>query len=415
MKKLHNPIKSLKASKFFDLVKERTHNFKMGSEKPIPTEYPVNALARKLHPDQQFVKIAKIQDHGMNCKTFTFVPDKEKGCQELAYFSSGQYITIFLKINNFNFSRPYSLSSAPKESLGPHGFYQITVKAVRDGLVSNYILENWKEGDELTISAPEGNFDYVYLRDAPVVVGIAGGSGITPFLSYAKSIVNGDEDFNLILLYGSRDKASILFKEELDQLQKASNKIKVVHVLSNIDKDPAKEETDQTDSLSIYETGFINADIIKKYAPEQPYSIFLCGPQAMYNFVDKEISNLGIEKKYIRHEMFGEIHSGKKQENYPGCQQAEVSITVTICDQVTTVKGNPDDTIMQILEKAGIAIPNRCRSGECGWCHSLLKSGQVWVPQKLDYRRKADLKFNFIHPCCTFALSDIELDIPPAK
>ena len=117
MKKLHNPIKSLKASKFFDLVKERTHNFKMGSEKPIPTEYPVNALARKLHPDQQFVKIAKIQDHGMNCKTFTFVPDKEKGCQELAYFSSGQYITIFLKINNFNFSRPYSLSSAPKESL----------------------------------------------------------------------------------------------------------------------------------------------------------------------------------------------------------------------------------------------------------------------------------------------------------
>ena len=135
----------------------------------------------------------------------------------------------------------------------------------------------------------------------------------------------------------------------------------------------------------------------------------------MYNFVDKEISNLGIEKKYIRHEMFGEIHSGKKQENYPGCQQAEVSITVTSCDQVTTVKGNPDDTIMQILEKAGIAIPNRCRSGECGWCHSLLKSGQVWVPQKLDYRRKADLKFNFIHPCCTFALSDIELDIPPAK
>ena len=79
------------------------------------------------------------------------------------------------------------------------------------------------------------------------------------------------------------------------------------------------------------------------------------------------------------------------------------------------VNNKMSNYLMQILEKAGIAIPNRCRSGECGWCHSLLKSGQVWVPQKLDYRRKADLKFNFIHPCCTFALSDIELDIPPAK
>ncbi len=415
MKKLHNPIKELKASKFFDLVKERTQKFKLGSENPIPKEYPINALARRLHPSQQFVKIAKIEDHGQDCKTFTFIPDHAKGCQELAYFSSGQYITIFLKIKELNFTRPYSLSSAPKDSLGPQGFYQITVKAARDGLVSNYILENWKEGDELTISAPEGNFDYVFLRDAPVVVGIAGGSGITPFLSYAKSIVNGDEDFKLILLYGSRDKDSILFKEELDQLQKASDKIKVVHVLSNADKDSTNEGSVPPDSHSSFEKGFITADLIKKYAPDAPYSIFLCGPQAMYNFADKEIAKLGLEKKYIRHEMFGEIHSGKKQENYPGCQQSEVSITVTICDQVQTVKGNPDDTIMQILEKAGITVPNRCRSGECGWCHSLLKSGQVWVPQKMDFRRKADLKFNFIHPCCTFALSDLELDIPPAK
>ena len=251
MKKLHNPIKSLKASKFFDLVKERTHNFKMGSEKPIPTEYPVNALARKLHPDQQFVKIAKIQDHGMNCKTFTFVPDKEKGCQELAYFSSGQYITIFLKINNFNFSRPYSLSSAPKESLGLQGFYQITVKSAPKGLVSNYILENWKVGMSVELSAPEGNFDYVDLRDAQTVVGIAGGSGITPFLSYAKAICSGDENFNMILLYGSRDASSILFKNQFELLEKQTYKIKVVNILSN-----AQDHSDKN-----FEYGFVTVKV----------------------------------------------------------------------------------------------------------------------------------------------------------
>ena len=123
--------------------------------------------------------------------------------------------------------------------------------------------------------------------------------------------------------------------------------------------------------------------------------------------------------------MFGEIHSAKTQEGYPGlenCHSAasansanEITIDVEICGKHYTVKGNPDDTILQILEKGGIAVPNRCRSGECGWCHSYLKSGKVFVPQKLDYRRKADYKYGFIHPCCTFALSDLELDIPPAK
>ena len=131
--------------------------------------------------------------------------------------------------------------------------------------------------------------------------------------------------------------------------------------------------------------------------------------------MEKELAKLNLPQKLIRREMFGEIHSAKTQEGYPGTDKTEVSLTVTICDETKTVRGNPDDTILQILEKNGIAVPSRCRSGECGWCHTLLKSGQVFVSQKIDYRRKADLKYNFIHPCCTFALSDCELDIPPAK
>ena len=413
-KKIINPIKSLKATKFFELIKERTERFNKSSNEPIPHEYQVNALARRLHPDKQFVKISKIVENSPDCKTYTLIPDTEKGTNELAYFSSGQYVTVFLEIEGLKITRPYSLSSAPYQSLGGEkGFYEITIKAAPDGLVSNYILENWKENQQIKISAPEGHFDYVYLRDAPTVVGIAGGSGITPFLSYAKSIVNGDENFNLILLYGSRDSSSILFQKELKELENKSNKIKVVHVLSGENTEVSNENEGSVPLQ--FEKGFINAELIKKYAPQSPYSIFLCGPQAMYNFVDKEIEKLDLEKKFVRHEMFGEIHNAKNQEGYPGCQSDEVTITVTICDQTYTVKGNANDTILQILEKGGIAVPNRCRSGECGWCHSLLKSGKVFIPARMDYRRKADIKFNFIHPCSTFALSDIELDIPPAK
>ena len=395
-------INSLKINAFLQLIKERQEKFSTAIVKAIIKEYPVNTLARTLHPAKQYVKITNVEDHGLGCKTFTLSADAERGTSSLAYFASGQYVTVFLEINGLKVTRAYSLSSAPYECTGENGFYQITVKSAKDGLVSNYILENWKAGDRVEIAAPEGNFDYVGLRDAPVVVGIAGGSGITPFLSFAKAIAHGDENFNLILLYGSRDSQSILFKNEFDELQKLSDKVKVIHVLSN-------EETEG------FEYGFITADLIRKYAPETPYSVFLCGPQAMYNFMDAELKKLNLEKKYIRHEMFGEIHSAKTQEGYPGSSAPEVKITVTICDETRTVTGSSDDTILQILEKNGIAVPNRCRSGECGWCHTLVKNGNFWIPEKLDFRRKADLKYNFIHPCCTFALSDMEIDVPPAK
>lgn len=481
-------LKSLKPSKFFSIVRERAARFRKASGKSIVEEYPINALARKLHPDFQFVKIARIEEHKVcDAKTFTFVPDAEKGTDALAYFSAGQYISVFLEINGLKMTRAYSLSSSPRESLpkdesAPNtnenilcpkanlvsrnanesgsernslslnanepadeksGFYQITVKSVGGGLVSSYILENWKVGTEVVLSAPEGSFSYVSLRDAQTVVGIAGGSGITPFLSMARSIQSGDEDFNLLLLYGNRNKDSILFKDELDELQRKSEKIRVVYVLSDEKSDAENEVSAEnnvvtennisglekkvfgnanelsaekkSDSESMFEFGFINADLVKKYAPSSPYSVFLAGPQAMYDFMDKELSKLNIERKYIRREMYGEIHGAKRQENYPGTDQSEVTIKVTVCDEQKTAKGNPDDTILQILEKNGIAVPSRCRSGECGWCHSLLKSGKVFVPETLDYRRKADLKYNFIHPCCTFALSDLELDIPPAK
>lgn len=437
MKKM--PLKKLNPLKFLSIIQERSARFKKASKSRLPKTYPVNALAKKLHPKKQYAKIIAIQNHGKS-KTFTFVPDSSRGTNEFAYFAAGQYISVFLQIENLHLTRAYSLSSAPCESLTAKnrfecenytsikkyfksfynnesmsknipkqafesGFYQITVKPTPNGLVSNWILENWHINSQVELSAPEGNFNYVDLRDAQTVVGIAGGSGITPFLSFAKAICAGDENFNLILLYGSRDKSSILFKNEFELLEKQSYKIKIINVLSG----------ENPESQSDFEYGFITSNIIQKYATKSSYSVFLCGPQAMYSFMDKELEKLNLQKKYIRREMFGEIHNAKSQQDYPGTQLSEISVTVTICDKTKTVKGNPNDTILQILEKNGISVPSRCRSGECGWCHSLLKKGNIFVPKNLDYRRKADLKYNFIHPCCTFALSDLELDIPPAK
>jgi ferredoxin-NADP reductase len=273
--------------------------------------------------------------------------------------------------------------------------------------MSNYILSNWQVGSSVEVSAPSGNFEYQPLRDAGTVICLAGGSGITPFVSMANAVSDGDEDFNLVLLYGSRNPDNILFREELDALEKKCDKIKIVHVLSDTPDDelPAGAEK-----------GFITADLIKKYAPAGGnYSVFICGPQQMYEFLEKETDKLGIERKFIRREMFGELHNPSSQADYPSDVPEEVKITVTIQDETRTVTGNSCDSVMQILEKNGIAVPSRCRSGECGFCHSHLISGEVYIPKQIDYRRLADKDFGCIHPCCSFPLTDLEINVPAVR
>lgn len=393
-------IDSLDPMRFMARMEERRQRIEAAPAAKLPQDYAVNQLARALHPEKQYVKIARVIERDADCKSFELVADTEKGTEALAYFSAGQYLTVFLDIEGMKVNRAYSISSSPKEAL--EGKYMLTVKGVQGGLVSRYILDNWKEGDSVTVSAPEGFFEYNSLRDAQTVIGVAGGSGITPFLSMAQAICDGDEDFELILLYGSREAEHILFKEEFDRIMEKTDKVKVIHVLSH-------------EEQKGYEHGFVTADLIRKYAPETPYSVFLCGPQQMYAFVDQELEKMALEKKYIRHELFGEIHDPKTQADYPGGAPDDIHITVTVRDETKTVTGSANDTILQILEKNGISVPSRCRSGECGWCHSRLVSGKVYVPKATDGRRMADLKYGYIHPCATFGLSDLEIEVPVAK
>lgn len=398
-------IKSLKSKKFLPMLSDRQSRFDASEAKLPDFSDNAMALARALHPKRQYLVVSEIIQRAEDCKTYTLVADKEKNTNDIAYFSAGKYLTVFATVEGMNITRAYSISSSPKDALNDK--YELTIKLVEGGLMSRYILDNWDIGTKVEVSAPEGHFDYQPLRDARKVICIAGGSGITPFISMANAIADGDEDFEMTLLYGSRNKDAILFKDELDMIADKCEKVKVVHVLSDKDTDISGDG---------FESGFITSDLIKKYAPENAeYSIFICGPQQMYDFLNKELAKLGLEKKYIRHEMFGEFHNPSTQEDYPNDVPETVSITVTIQDETRVIKGSSNDSVLQILEKNGIAAPARCRSGECGFCHSHLLSGKVYVPKHLEYRRLADYKFDCIHPCCSFPLTDLIINVPVAK
>ncbi|MBR2413608.1 MAG: iron-sulfur cluster-binding domain-containing protein [Clostridia bacterium] len=398
-------LKALKARKFLSMLSDRQERFEEAKAEFPSFSDNAAVLARALHPKRQYLKVSEVIARGDDCKSFVLVPDADRGTEKLAYFGAGKYLTVFETIENMPVTRAYSISSSPNDAL--NGKYVLTIKLVEGGLVSRYILDKWEVGTSVEVSAPSGNFEYQPLRDAQKVICLAGGSGITPFLSMANAIADGDEDFEMTLLYGSRNKDVILFKDELDAVAAKCGKVKVVHVLS---------DNGAADALEGAESGFITAELIKKYAPaDEDYSVFLCGPQQMYEFVDKELEKLNLPKKFIRHEMFGEFHNPSTQADYPAGVPETVNITVTIQDVTTTVSGSSNDSIMQILEKNGISVPARCRSGECGFCHSHLISGQIYVPKHLDYRRLADYKFGCIHPCCTFPLSDIVINVPVAK
>ncbi len=398
-------IKSIKTNKFIPLLSDRQKRFE-GEQARLP-ERPDQAfvIARALHPKKQCVRVAEVIDRAEDCKSFVLVSDEARGTTALAYFGAGKYLTVFEEIEGMKITRAYSISSKPQDAL--QGKYMLTIKRVDGGLLSNYILDNWSVGTEVTVSAPAGNFEYQPLRDAKTVICLAGGSGITPFVSMAGAILDGDEDFNMVLLYGSRNKDAILFRDELTEISAKTDKVKVINVLSDKDADTSGDG---------FEAGFITAELIKKYAPEnEPYSVFICGPQAMYDALDMELPKLGLEKKYIRREMFGEFHNPKAQEDYPSDIPETVSITVSIQDETKTVTGSTNDSVLQILEKNGISAPSRCRSGECGFCHSHLISGKVYVPKHLEYRRLADYKFDCIHPCCSFPLTDLVINVPVSK
>lgn len=383
--------------KFKNMSKVREKAIQAAPANEVSGEFAINTNAKKLHPDYQRLVIDEVIPHeGAKAKTFVF---RRAGGEAFPYFRAGQYLSLKLPLEGSFVTRAYSLCSSPKDAL--KGRAAITVRSNPGGFAADKLLAALKPGDEVIASGPQGFFYYEDLRDAKHVVGLAGGSGITPFLSMAYALRDGAEDFELTLLYGSRDEESILFRKELDEVAAACPKFRVVHVLSDEEK-------------AGYEHGFITAELIKKYAPADDYSVFMCGPKAMYAFEEGEMKKLGLPKRRYRMEMSGDYLHAADSAGFPAEKKgAEFTLTVDIRGEKQTVPCKAEESLLWAMERAGIKAPSHCRSGECGWCHSRLVSGDVYIPEDADGRRMADKKFGWIHPCCSFPLSDVELCVYP--
>ena len=359
--------------KFKNLGKNREEMILKSSNKELPYDYKVNELARVYHPYKQYLKIKDIKDENEDTKTFTLIPDEEKTL-ELAPFKAGSYISIYVKTNDNIVSRAYSLSSSPKEAL--NNIYKITIKKKPDGYLSNYLFNNAKVGDKLFATEPGGNLTYNKLRDSKNVIAIAGGVGITPFISMAKAINEGSENFNLTILYGIRTTKDIIFKNELAELTKNNSNIKIVYVFSD-------------EKVEGYPFGFIGSELIKKYlSKNESTSIFASGPEALLTYLDKELPLLKLEQKYIR------------------IERSPISL------DTYEIKAKGNETLLEAFERNNLIIRAKCHLGGCGYCRTKLIKG-TYVATKYLKLKDIDKEFNYIHPCCSYPTSDMELEIFP--
>ena len=344
---------------------------------PLQYEFGVNKLAKALHPGTVKACITSKEPCGTDCCRITFKAEK------FPYFRAGQFITLSCRVNDSYLSRPYSICSSPKEALG--GKLEIIVQ--KKGIFSSYLIDEAPVGAELLVGEPSGDFFHDDIRDREHILAVAGGSGVTPFLSMMKAVCEGSEDFRITLIYGARTKNSIVFCPE----EFKDPRIEIVPVLSE-------------EEVPGYRYGFITADILKEYLSGET-SVFMCGLDAMYSFVRKGLDELGFDPSRIRQE-----------RNSIGVREvseiAVYKLTVHIRDQVWTIDARNNETIVTAMERAGIPAPVRCRSGVCGFCHSRLICGDYYVAPENDFRRSADRKFGYIHPCSTYPESDMEIEVP---
>jgi ferredoxin-NADP reductase/phytoene dehydrogenase-like protein len=341
-----------------------------------------------IHPGHISLKVKEIISETDSSKTIRFVSADGK----LPLFRAGQYINLFVKIGDVLTSRPYTIASMPGES-----HIDLTVRKTANGFVSDYLLNKVSKGQVFQATAPNGNFHYESLVDTDNLVFLAGGSGITPFMSMIRQADKTRASLKMHLIYGSRKPDDIIFKKELDKTAVKNPNIKADYVIS----EPPDNWTGHK--------GFLDRKVITNLVGAiQDKTFFICGPVPMYKLCEDALTSMGIPFKRIRKEVYGPLCSVTDEPDWPKSVNPcnEYVITEETSARKLKVKGT--EPLMVTLERNGIVIPAVCRSGECAACRTRLLSGEVFIPARV-HRRQADIHSGYIHPCMAYPLSDLRI------
>lgn len=316
--------------------------------------------------------------------------------RETFRFQPGQYLTLRRVVDGQDLRRSYSICAGQGEGL------RVGVRRVDGGAFSTWLHRSLRAGQDIEVMEPQGRFGAALAApaDRPLhVLGIAGGSGITPILSILKTLLARDDDTRFTLLYGNRNAASTMFKEELEDLKNRHLTRLALHPVFS------REQVD-----SPLNTGRIDRDKVAAFlrlAGPVDHA-FVCGPHALNDEAEAALLAAGLPAERIHVERFGVPPAeAARVPHAPQAGDATTARVSVVRDGLTREVAftAQDDSILAAAARAGLDVPFSCKSGVCATCRAKLVEGRVRMDRNFALE-KADLDAGFILTCQSHPLTE---------
>jgi len=324
---------------------------------------------------------------------------------EMIKYEAGQFLTLLLTINGEKVRRSYSMSSSPHTDTAP----AVTVKRVPGGLVSNWLIDNIKVDDFIEVLEPIGHFIVKPdARNARTVVLIGAGSGVTPLISIAKSVLKIEPDSRVVLLYGSRNETTVIFKQQLaEMLAQFGTRFVLHHSLSQ----PINGWKGATGRLNQTQILRLLEDVEDLSATSAEF--YLCGPDEMMNEAKRALEILKVPIEQVHRESFATAttHQPVHEEGDDDESLKAQDVTVLYEGSEYKFKVEPHQTILEAALDLDIDLPYSCQAGMCTACMGKCTSGKVQLDEE-DGLTKAELTAGFILTCVAHPLTkDVVVEI----
>ena len=282
-------------------------------------------------------------------------------------FRPGQHLTLRRELAGQDLRRTYSVCSS-----AAGGPLRVAVKRLEGGAFSGWVLDHLQAGDELEVLPPAGRFgpavDAARARRYGLV---AAGSGITPVLSIAWTVLEVEPASEVVLLYGNRTSSDVMFLEELSDLKdRFPDRLQVLHVLSR--------EEQESELLS----GRIDRDRLERLLATllpvgEVDEWYLCGPFGMVTDARQTLLDAGADPSRVHVELF-HAEAAPPRQRVADASTGDATVTVLLHGRSTTVRVAPDGpSVLDAVLAARADAPYACKGGVCGTCRARCVEGAV--------------------------------------
>lgn len=322
-------------------------------------ELPIDAGFRRL-------RVASIDRLTADAAAVTF--DVPEHLADEFRFRPGQHLALRRVIGGLELRRNYSVCSS---AVG--GPLRVAVKRLDGGAFSTWVLDNLQVGGELEVLPPVGGFGPAVDPQRTRRYGlIAAGSGITPVLSIAATVLEVEERSEVALVYGNRTSSDVMFVEELSDLKdRFPDRLLLLHVLSR--------EEQESELLS----GRIDRDRLHRlFATLLPIDSvdewYLCGPFGMVTEGRQTLLEAGVPPGCVHIELFHADPPPPRERALPLGTPSTSTVTVVLHGRTTTLPVERDGrSVLDAVLAVRADAPYACKSGVCGTCRARCVVGSV--------------------------------------